>query len=147
MAGPGAGSCSSPWRPPEGDLMPASVDASPRPSTAAEPHLSPLEQIQRAEALVAGKLAAAHEARQAALADARRNAATLLDEARELGLQDGQVEYDRLLRDAMTSADAVVARADDRARALRLIVEPEQDSLARAALAVVLAGDGGGFDT
>jgi len=83
--------------------------------------LPPLDQIRKAEADVTRRIAAARQAEEAAAQDARLQALDLQHQARETGRREG-----------LAQAQAIVARAEKKARALIMQADSQAKDLTRA---------------
>jgi vacuolar-type H+-ATPase subunit H len=84
-----------------------------------ETELSPLDQIRMAEANAARKLALSRELAEIKITQARYQARVLVDEARESGKHEGQVQYAEIVSRAEEEAEGLVAEAQARVEALR----------------------------
>lgn len=81
--------------------------------------LSPLDQIRQTEAEMTRMIAAARQNAEQILKDARRQAATLKQEAIENGTREGQASYRALISKAEEESRALVAEAKMQAKKLR----------------------------
>jgi vacuolar-type H+-ATPase subunit H len=99
---------------------------------------SPLDQIRQAEAEVTRQLAAARKAAEAALEDARSQAAQLKRKARENGRLDGEAQCRETISQAQREACAIVAQAQNREEGLRQQGELRMEAAVRFAVAVVM---------
>ena len=82
--------------------------------------LPPLDQIRKAEADVTRRIAAARQAAEAAAQDARVQALDLQRQARETGRREG-----------LAQAQAIIARAEKKARALIMQADSQAKDLTR----------------
>ena len=87
---------------------------------AGEAQLSPLDQVRLAEANVTRKVAAALKNREHSLTKTKAQAKLLLDEARQRGEREGQIQYREIVSEAEEKARAVRAGANHEAEELRL---------------------------
>ncbi|HEX9617547.1 MAG TPA: V-type ATPase subunit subunit G family protein [Anaerolineales bacterium] len=84
-----------------------------------EIELSPLDQIRQTEGEVTRKIAAAREAAEQILENARQQAETLKRSAREAGTREGQGHYKTTIARAEEEARALVTEAGFQAERLR----------------------------
>jgi vacuolar-type H+-ATPase subunit H len=80
--------------------------------------LSPLDQIRQSEAEVTRKIAAARETAVHTLEAARKEAAQIVAQARDEGLQDGQVLYHEILLETENEAKKLIELAQEEVREL-----------------------------
>jgi|MudIll2142460700_1097286.scaffolds.fasta_scaffold400382_1 vacuolar-type H+-ATPase subunit H len=73
--------------------------------------LSPLDQIRQTEAEVTRRVAAARELAGQSLESAKKEAARMIAQAREIGLREGQARYQEIFHEAEEEAKQLVTRA------------------------------------
>lgn len=100
--------------------------------------LSPLDQIRLVEADIARNIAAAREASERAVAEARAQAARLKKEAREAGMREGQIRYKEIVAKAEEEARAIVSRAHKQASMLRQKGQSRMETAIQEAVNIVL---------
>jgi len=84
-----------------------------------ETELSPLDKIRQTEAEVAGSVAAAREAAEKIIANAKKEAAEIKRQAREAGLREGEARKRAMLAQAEEEARLILADAQNLAVELR----------------------------
>lgn len=100
--------------------------------------LSPLDQIQQAEAEVARRIAAAREGAEVTLQEARAQMVELQRQARETGRSEGQMQYQEIVSRAEDEARALIARAHRGAEILRRQGESCMDAAVREAVQFII---------
>ena len=102
-----------------------------------EAQLSPLDQVRLAEANVTRQVAAALENSEQSIKKAKAQAKLLLDEARQKGEREGQIQYREIVSEAEEKARAVRADADHEAEELRLRGSRKMDIAVRRVVNIV----------
>ena len=82
-------------------------------------NLSPLDQIRQVEAETVRQIAAAREASEHGINEARRQVKVILEQASESGRQRGMNRYKQIITGAEEEALAIVSQAHDQANLLR----------------------------
>lgn len=103
--------------------------------------LSPLDQIRHTEAEVAGAIAAAREAAEQIVANARAEATSLKRQAREEGTREGQTRYKATVTQAEEQARVILDDAQNGARELRRKGQKRMNRGVEYAVKVVLGLD------
>ncbi|MEW6568960.1 MAG: hypothetical protein AB1449_12500 [Chloroflexota bacterium] len=103
----------------------------------AEPQFSPLDQIRLAEAEATRKIAAARQAADLAVKEARMQADTLRRQACETGRVEGEVRRKEWIREAEAEAEAIQAAASGAAEELLTRGEVCLEAAVRHAVALV----------
>jgi vacuolar-type H+-ATPase subunit H len=104
--------------------------------------LTPLDQIRRAEAEAARRIAAAKVSAEEAVRRAQQQAATIKRQAREGGRRAGQAQYQQTVALAKKEADVLVENADGRAESLRRSAQLQMDAAVRLAIDVIIGLEG-----
>lgn len=107
--------------------------------------LSPLDQIRHVESDVVGQVAAAREAAEQTINDARRQVKELLTEARTAGRQRGRVRYKEIISGAEEGSRVIVSQAHNQANRSRLKGKQHMSAAVYKAVNLVigLEGEGG----
>jgi vacuolar-type H+-ATPase subunit H len=105
--------------------------------------LSPLDQIRHTEAEVAGAIAAARQAAEQIVADARVEATNLRQQARQEGIREGQAHYKATVTQSEEQARVILDDAQNRARELRRKGQNRMNKGVGYAVKVVLGLDEG----
>ena len=106
--------------------------------------LSPLDQIRKTEAEVTRQVAAAREAAERMVIEARKQVKALRDDAQAAGYQQGRTHFKEIVSIAEEEAQAIVSQAQGQANALR---QKGKQGMAKAvgyALSFVLGLEGEG---
>ncbi len=101
---------------------------------------SPLEVIRRAEAEVKRRLAAEREAVEAVLAEAERQAGSLLTTAEIEGRRAGEAQRQAARAEADRKAEAILAQARTEAEGLQRVEEEQMAAAVERAVAIVIGG-------
>jgi vacuolar-type H+-ATPase subunit H len=104
--------------------------------------LTPLDQIRRAEAEAARRIAAAKVSAEEAVRRAQQQAATIKRQAREGGRRAGQAQYQQTVALAKKEADVLVENAHGRAESLRRSAQLQMDAAVRLAIDVIIGLEG-----
>lgn len=99
---------------------------------------SPLDQIRQAEAEVTRQIAAAREAAQMILTNARLEAAASIEAAQEAGRKEGQAQYRDLVTRSQEEAQVLLAQAHRQVGELRRHGERRMDTAILHAVHTVL---------
>jgi vacuolar-type H+-ATPase subunit H len=103
-----------------------------------ETELSPLDKIRQTEAEVAGSVAAAREAAEKIIADAKREAAEIKRQAREAGSREGEARKRAMLAQAEEDARLILADAQNLVRDLRRKGQERMGSGVEYAINIIL---------
>lgn len=103
-----------------------------------ETELSPLDKIRQTEAEVAGSVAAAREAAEKIIANAKKEAAEIKRQAREAGLREGEARKRAMLAQAEEEARLILADAQNLALNLRQKGQKRMGSGVEYAINVIL---------
>ena len=106
--------------------------------------LSPLDQVRLVEADVTRQVAAAREAAELTVANARRQVKGSLEEARVSGRLRGQTRYKEIVSKAEEEARTLVARAYGQAEDLRRLRHQCMAEAVRYAVSFVIGQEGNG---
>lgn len=87
------------------------------PTTGSE--LSPLDQIRQIETEIAAHIAAARVSAGRSIAEARSQVTKIKNQAREMGLHNGQVHYQEIVDQAEAEARLITNEAQSKADSLR----------------------------
>lgn len=109
--------------------------------------LSPLDQIRLVEGEMARSLIVARESSEQKAAKARLEAATLKQEAREKGEQEGQIRYKEVTRRAEEEAKVLLAQSEHRAESLRRDGALRMDRAVEQALQIILGAKEDGCES
>jgi len=111
--------------------------------------LSPLDHIRLMEGEITRGLIVAREAAEQKAAQARAQAANLLQEARQRGRQAGQIRYREMTAEAEEEAKAILAQAAGRAESMRRAGAGRMDRAVDQALRILLgeARNGAGHES
>ena len=82
-------------------------------------NLSPLDQIRQVEADTVRQIAAARQASDQKISEAKKQVKVTLEQARESGRQRGQNRYKQIISSAEEEALAIVSQAHNQANLLR----------------------------
>jgi vacuolar-type H+-ATPase subunit H len=129
-----------------GNMLPVNERSKTLSSRVATIELSPLDQIRQAEAEVARRIAAAHQAAEVAVNEAQAQAQDLAHKARKAGHREGQAQYQETISRAKDRAHELVAQAHDQAEDLHCKGELRMEAAARRALAIVIGWPEGADD-
>jgi vacuolar-type H+-ATPase subunit H len=103
-----------------------------------ETELSPLDQIRQTEADVIRQTAAARQAAERSVAEARKELKAYLDEARESGRRRGQGRYKEIVSRAEEESQAVVSQAHRQAERLHHAGRRRMSTAVRQAVNLVI---------
>jgi vacuolar-type H+-ATPase subunit H len=111
-----------------------------------ETELSPLDQIRQTESDVTRQIAAAREAAEYAITEAKSQVKELLDEARVSGHHRGQIRYKEVISQAEEEAHALVTQAHSYAEALHKKGKQRMNSAVYHAVNLVIGMERGDKD-
>jgi vacuolar-type H+-ATPase subunit H len=100
--------------------------------------LSPLDQIRQTEADVTRHVAAAREAAERTVVEARSQVKELLVKARESGRQRGQTRYKEIISRAEEESAVLIAQAQNRAEQLHHEGKRRMSTAVRQAVVLVI---------
>ena len=104
--------------------------------------LSPLDQIRQTEAEVTRQIAAAREAAEQIVAEARKQVKARKEDAQASGQQQGQIRYKELVSRAEEEAQAIVTQTKSQASALKQRGQQGMGSAVDFALNFILGLEG-----
>ena len=109
--------------------------------------ISPLDQIRQVEAEVTRSIAAARDAADTSIREARNQVKHLFEEARLTGRNQGQVQSKEVLSIAEEEARVLISQANHKAEELRLKGKKILSTAVRQACHIIIGVEGGNQDS
>jgi vacuolar-type H+-ATPase subunit H len=100
--------------------------------------LSPLDQIRQTEAEVTRRIAAAREMAEQRVDQARKETASMVAQAREAGLREGQVRYQEIILEAKEEAKQFEVNAQRQSEEIRLRGEQRMEQAVQQVVSIVI---------
>jgi vacuolar-type H+-ATPase subunit H len=107
---------------------------------------SPLDRVRLVEADVTRQIAAARQAAELSVSEARKQVKALLEQARKSGRIRGQTRYKEIVSEADEEASALVARARLQADDLHRLRHQCMDEAVHYAVSFIMGQEGNGED-
>lgn len=111
-------------------------------SKRSEIDLSPLDQIRQTEAEVIRRIAAAHQAAEQIIGDARQEAARIKKQAGDVGHLEGQARFKEIVSKAEVEAQALIIQAQQQAEELRRRGDQNMDRAVVQVVQIILGLEG-----